>query len=141
MEFDIRAGKRVLYRKNNNWNIGELAQGSAKLDTEGLYLPIYPQEVFPQLHSSSYTWDEIEYTYANINDIFFDAIQLEDWIKDYKEYFMTKDEYIKFIESDEFEKNLENAFVSDGEYYYYPVSKYNKIWIEKQPFEFIVRSN
>ena len=52
---------------------------------------------------------------------------------------MNKEQYIQWIESEEFERNLEHAYVSDGEYVYYPVSKYNKTWIEKQPFEFIVR--
>lgn len=142
MELDIHAGKRILYKKNNNsWNVGELAQASAKLNIDGLFLPVYPQEIFYLIHSSSYTWDEPDYIYININDIFLEAMPLEDWIKDYKKYFMTKEEYIEFIESDEFEKALENSYVSDGEYIYYPVNKYTRNWIEKQPFDYIVRSD
>ena len=47
----------------------------------------------------------------------------------------------KIIELDDFEKNLESAWVSDGEYYYYPVTKFNENWIRKQPFEYIMRGN
>ena len=52
---------------------------------------------------------------------------------------MTKEEYIEFLESDEFERTIEQAWVSDGEYYYYPVSKYSASWILKQPFDYVVR--
>lgn len=124
MEFDIHAGKRVLYKVNGHWNVGQLEAGAAVLDKNGLYLPIVNRQ-----------------DYVNINDIFFDAVPVNDYIKDYKEYFMTREEYIQFIESEDFVKNIENAYVSDGEYMYYPVSKYNKNWIEKQPFKYIVRNN
>ena len=130
MNFNIRAGMRVLYKLNNQWNIGTLEESALHvLNSHGLYLRIIPKNN-----------SEITY-YAEINDIFFDAFKLDDWIKDYPKYFMTKEDYIKFIESDEFEKNLENAWVSDGEYGYYPVSKYNRTWIEKQPFDYVVRSD
>ena len=41
--------------------------------------------------------------------------------------------------SDDFERALEEAWVSDGEYYYYPVSTYTEKWIDKQPFTYIMR--
>ena len=142
MELDIHAGKRILYKKNNNsWNVGELALAQAQLKADGLFLPVYPQELFYIIHSNSYTWDEPEYIYVNINDIFLEAMPLEDWMKDYSEYFMTKEQYADFVESEDFDKATENAYVSDGEYYYYPVSKYTRNWIEKQPFKYIIRSN
>ena len=56
-------------------------------------------------------------------------------------HFEDNRDYIKFIESDEFDKRLENACVSDGEYGYYPVSKYSRQWLEKQPFDYIVRGD
>ena len=92
-------------------------------------LPIKPKDNDEEIH------------YAEINQIFFDAFKLEDWIKDYPKYFMTKEDYIKFIESEDFDKRLENACVSDGEYGYYPVSKFSRAWIEKQPFDYIIRSD
>lgn len=142
MELNIRAGMRVLYKKNNsNWLIGEIAEGNAAINEHGLYIPVWAEKELEKVHAKNYTWDEPDCTLINVNDIFFDAIKLDDWIKDYPKCFMKKEDYIKFIESDEFEKNLETAYISDGEYTYYPVSKYSRQWLEKQPFEYIVRSD
>ena len=134
MELNIRAGMRVLYKKNSsNWLIGEIGGGNAAINEDGLFLPIWS--------GKNNLSNEHDCTLVNVNDIFLDAAPLDESIKMYKEYFMTKDEYINFIESDEFEKNIENAHFSDGEYIYYPVSKYSKSWIEKQPFDYIVRGS
>ena len=54
---------------------------------------------------------------------------------------MTKEDYIIFTESEDFERARENAYFTDGEYVYYPVSKFSKSCIEKQPFEYVVRSD
>lgn len=129
MENKIRAGMRVLYKQNGQWHVGELAQAAAYVD-KGLYLPVIQKE---NLYTST------DHIMIEINDLFLDAFPIEDWIKDYSEYFMTKEDYIKFIENDEFDKRLENAYVSDGEYGYYPINKYNANWIMKQPFNYIVR--
>jgi hypothetical protein len=132
MELDIHEGKRVLYKHNGQWEVGELTEAhNTKLTNKGLYLSIIPKEFIGQ--DASYLHD------AEINDIFLDATPIEDYWRDYKDIFMTKEEYIKFIESEDFVKASEQAYVSDGEYYYYPISKYNKNWIEKQPFEYVVR--
>jgi len=132
MELDIHEGKRVLYKHNGQWKVGELTEAhNTKLTNKGLYLSIIPKEFIGQ--DASYLHD------AEINDIFLDATPVEDYWRDYKDIFMTKEEYIKFIESEDFIKASEQAYVSDGEYYYYPISKYNKNWIEKQPFEYVVR--
>lgn len=142
MELNIRAGMRVLYKKNgSNWLVGEISNGTASINENGLYLPIWAEHELEKVHSKNYTWDEPDCSLININDIFFDAFPLEDWVKDYPKYFMTKEDYIKFIESDEFDRHLENACVSDGEYGYYPISKYTRAWIEKQPFKYVVRSD
>ena len=131
MELNIRAGMRVLYKQgNSNWMTGTIHKGTAEINEQGLWIPIMPKDN---------TWEE-EIHYAEINQIFWDAFPIDDWIKDYSQYFMTKEDYIKFIESEEFDKRLENACVSDGEYGYYPVSKYSRQWIEKQPFNYIIRS-
>jgi hypothetical protein len=130
MKLDIYAGKRVLYKHNGQWAAGTILDGTALINKEGLLIPVIPTKQANEC-----------VMYIDINDIFLDAVPLDEWTKQYKEYFMTKDEYIQLIEAEDFEKNLEEAYVSDGEYIYYPVNKYNKTWITKQPFDYIVRGN
>lgn len=126
MNLNIHAGMRVLYKENNQWHTGTLKDGIAYITSEGLYLRIAPV-------------DGTEEVTNGLNEIFFDAFPIEDWMRIYKENFMTKEEYINFIEEDDFDKRLENAFVSDGDYGYYPVNKYTRAWLEKQPFDYVVR--
>ena len=134
MELNIRAGMRVLFKwKNSNWKTGYISEGSADVEKDGLYIPIITKSAPEEEGCEAY---QIE-----INDIFFDAIKLDDWIKDYPQYFMTKEDYIKLTEEEDFDRQRENAYVTDGEYIYYPVSKFSKSWIEKQPFDYIVRSD
>jgi len=128
MEINIHAGMRVLYKQgNSNWMIGTIHKGTAEVNEQGIWIPIVPLDIENELH------------YAEINNLFLDVVPLEDWHKQYKEYFMTKEEYIKFIESEDFDKHNENAYVSDGEYSYYRINKFNESWINKQPFDYIVR--
>lgn len=128
MECNIKAGMRVLYKQgNSNWMIGDLMAGNTEINEQGLWLPIVPKDA---------TSDE-EIHYAEINQIFLDATPLDDWMK---ERLLTKEDYIKFVESEDFNKATEHAWVSDGEYYYYPISKFNAIWINKQPFDYVIRS-
>lgn len=132
MELDIHEGKRVLYKHNGQWEVGELTEAhNTKLTNKGLYLSVIPKEFIGQ--DALYLHD------AEINDIFLDATPVEDYWRDYKDIFMTKEDYLTFIESEDFVKASEQAYVSDGEYYYYPISRYTKNWIEKQPFEYVVR--
>ena len=128
MEFDIRADKRVLYKNgNSSWLVGTICHTeNAEVNEQGVWIPIAPIDTEGEIH------------WAEIHHIFTDGAELDDWMKD---YLVTKEEYIKIIESDDFEKNLESAWVSDGEYYYYPVTKFNENWIRKQPFEYIMRGN
>ena len=135
MEFKIHEGMRVLYKHNNQWEVGVLIEANnTKLTEKGLFLSVIPKE-FIDTNDIPFLHD------AEINDIYFDATPLEDWVKQYPQYFMTKEDYIKLTQEEDFDRQRENAYVSDGEYMYYPVSKYSKSWIEKQPFEYIVRSN
>ena len=107
---------------------------SNTINFKGIYLPIVPKE-FMHLER-----EDVPYVqYAEINQIFTDAQPVDESIKSYEEYFMTKERYCDFVESEDFNKALENSYVSDGEYIYYPISKYNRIWIEKQPFDYVVR--
>ena len=142
MDFNIHAGMRILYKKNgSNWLIGTIKHGTSFIDEDGLYLPVWTKEGIDN-HISAGDYKEDECTViVNINDIFFDAAKLDDWVKDYPQYFMTKEDYIKMTQKEDFDRQHENAYVSDGEYMYYPVSKYSKSWIEKQPFDYIVRSD
>lgn len=128
MEFNIRAGMRVLYKQgNSNWMVGTIMTGLAEINEQGLWIPIIPLKS-----------EEDEIHYAEINQIFLDAMPLDNWMK---ERLIKKEDYIKIINSDDFDKHLENAWVSDGDYYYYPISKYNEIWINKQPFDYVIRSD
>ena len=127
MDLNIHAGQRVLYKHNGQWAVGTLEESDMhSLTGVGLFLRIIPQDQPDVIHI------------AEINEIFLNAVELNPWYKD-TEYFMSKEDYLKFIESEDFERARENAFFTDGEYVYYPVSKYSKSWIEKQPFDYIVR--
>lgn len=129
MELDIRAGKRVLYKHCGQWAVGTLEESNAQsLTGVGLFLRIIPKDEENIVHI------------AEINEIFFDTHPVEDWMKQYHNL-MTKEEYIKFIDSEDFERNTEEAWVSDGEYYYYPITKFTANWIMKQPFDYVVRNN
>lgn len=134
MKPSIYAGKRILYKDGaSSWLIGEVDKRPAEVNEQGVWIAIIPQEFFGKTP---------EYVkYSEINQIFTEAFKIEDWIKEYKRYFMTKEEYIHFLETEDFNKQTENAYFSDGEYGYYPISKYTKNWIEKQPFEYIVRGD
>ena len=132
MALDIYAGKHVLYKNGNSgWLVGTLQKTKvAEVNEQGVWLPVIPKGMDA----------EEEIHWAEINNLFLEAFPLNDWVKDYPQYFMTKEDYIKFIGSDDFDRQLENAWVSDGEYGYYPISKFSKSWIEKQPFDYIVRT-
>ena len=131
MTLDIYAGKHVLYKNGNSgWLVGTLQETkSAEVNEQGIWLPVIPKNTEDEVH------------WAEINNIFLEAFPLNDWIKDYPQYFMTKEDYIKLTQEEDFDRQRENAYVSDGEYIYYPVSKYSKSWIEKQPFDYIVRGD
>lgn len=128
MKVDIYANKRVLYKHNGGqWVVGHLMNGNAVINEKGLFIPVVSKE------------NEDSYENIEINDLFLDAILVDEWMKQYDDLFMTKENYINFIEDAEFTRAIERAYVSDGEYIYYPVSKYTRNWLEKQPFEYIVR--
>lgn len=126
MSVKVRAGARVLYKNGNSgWLVGTVMEGKAEVNTLGVFIPIIEKDVNP----------EEEYAWSEITELFTDAQPVESWMK-----LIPKEDYIKIIEDEDFEKNLELAFVSDGEYYYYQVNKFNKNWIMKQPFDYIIRS-
>lgn len=139
---NICAGMRVLYKKNTgNWLVGEINDGHAIVGRTGILLPILTEKSFRTIAKQAYTLsDDIQIIYVPLTSIFFDSFPIQEGIKEYSEYFMTKEDYIRFIESEDFDKRSEQAYVSDGEYGYYPVNKYTKAWLEKQPFDYIVRS-
>ena len=131
MELNIHAGKRVLYKHNGQWTVGTLEESDMhSLTGVGLFLRIIPKDQPDVIHL------------AEINEIFLDAQPVEDWMKQYHQL-MPKEEYIQIVERDDenFVKALEQVYVSDGEYYYYPITKFNRTWIEKQPFDYVVRFN
>jgi len=125
MKIDIRAGKHVLYKQNKQWRAGVLLPAAARVDENGLYVMVGEPDGFEES--------------VELNDLFLDAVPLDDYYKRDSDIFMTKEEYIDFIESDDFIKGAETAYISDGDYIYYPISKYNRAWLEKQPFDYVVR--
>ena len=132
MDNKIRAGQRVLYKDgNSSWLIGIIDHGNAEVNDTGIWLPIIPIQ-FTHMER-----DDVPYVqWVELSTLFTEGQPLESWMQP-----INKSEYIKIIQSEDFEKALENAWVSDGEYYYYPVSKFSENWIMKQPFNYILRSN
>lgn len=132
MEIKIHAGQRVLYKHEGQWNVGKLTnQMPPELTEKGLFVFVIPKdymdaEKVPYLHD------------AEINNLYLDAKPVEDWMAEYHQL-ITMDEYVEFVNSEDFDKNAEDAYVSDGEYYYYSISKFNEQWLRKQPFAYIVR--
>ena len=131
MALNIYAGKHILYKNGNSgWLVGTLQETkSAEVNEQGVWLPVIPKNTEDEVH------------WAEINNIFLEAFPLDDWVKDYPQYFMTKENYIILTEGEDFDRAREEAYFTDGEYVYYPVSKFSKSWIEKQPFEYVIRSD
>lgn len=132
MDLKIHNGMRVLYKHNGQWCVGKLTnQMSPELNEKGLFVFVIPKDYMDA--------EEVPYLHdVEINDLFLEAVPVEDWMSQYG-YLMPKEKYIEFIQSEDFDKNIEHAYVSDGEYYYYNVNKYSEQWLNKQPFDFIVR--
>lgn len=130
MKINIHAGQRVLYKNGNSgWLVGTIHEGNAEISPLGLFVPVIPlgEDQKKEIH------------WAEINDIYLEAEPVEEWMRTYG-YIMTKEEYMDFVESEDFERSTESSYVSDGEYYYYPVSKFTRNWLMKQPLNYIVRS-
>ena len=126
METKIHAGRRVLYKHNSGWKPGELLANSARLTSEGLYFSIMNQEGIM----------EQDVLYDNL---YLDGVQLQDWEQDPSNGVLFEvEEFLQKMEEEELTKNDGTAYVSDGEYRYYPVSTFTKNWIKKQPFRYIV---
>lgn len=129
---NIHAGQRVLYKHNGQWNVGKLTnQMPPELTEKGLSVFVIPNDYMDA--------EEVPYLHdAEINNLYLDAKPVEDWMAEYHQL-ITMDEYVEFVNSEDFDKNAEDAYVSDGEYYYYSISKFNEQWLRKQPFAYIVR--
>lgn len=129
---NIHAGQRVLYKHNGQWNVGKLSnQMPPELTEKGLFVFVIPKDYMDA--------EEVPYLHdAEINNLYLDAKPVEDWMAEYHQL-ITMDEYVEFVNSEDFDKNAEDAYVSDGEYYYYSISKFNEQWLRKQPFAYVVR--
>ena len=135
MKIDLYAGKHVLYKKgNSNWMVGVIDHSPAEVKEDGVWFSIIPQE-FTNLDPM-----DVPYVHhAELNSIYTEGFKIDPWTKENSEYFMSKAQYLEFIKDERFESKYENAYVSDGEYGYYPISNFSKVWLEKQPFDYIVR--
>lgn len=130
---NIHAGQRILYKHNGQWKVGELSSNSATVNEKGVFFFIIPREFIGR--------PEEEITYmddAEINNLYLEAKLVEDWMAEYHQL-VPINEYLEFIKSEDFDKNAEDAYVSDGEYYYYSINKFTEQWLKKQPFAYIVR--
>ena len=88
MAINIHAGKRVLYKNGNSgWLIGDIMEGNAEVNSTGVFIPIIP-------HGTNA--DE-EYHWAEINNLFLDAEELNQNLKMYPEYYMSKEDYLNSI--------------------------------------------
>lgn len=130
---NIYAGQRVLYKHNGQWKVGELDALPATVNEKGVFFFIIPREFIGNSKSEIPYVEDVE-----INNLYLDAKPVEDWMAEYHQL-ITMDEYIEFIASEDFDKNAEDAYVSDGEYYYYSINKFTESWLKKQPFAYVVR--
>ena len=143
MELNIHADMRVLYKEEDNgpWKVGVIKEGEAYVDKRGIKIPVYPIETWKEMMDArNYEYAEVQVKWHTpyITNMRFESTELQDWMKD---SLLTKEEYVKVIQSEDFHRSTEVAWVSDGEYYYYPVSKFNDVWVMKQPFDYILRMN
>ncbi len=126
METKIFAGRRVLYKHNSGWRVGELLPNGVKLTPEGLFFSI--------MNVDGILEPQIPYEH-----LYFDSVELKDWERDPSNGVLyTVDDFLQKMEDEELTKNDGLAYVSDSEYRYYPVSTFTKNWIKKQPFQYIV---
>lgn len=130
---NIHAGQRILYKHIGQWKIGELDTIPPIINDKGVFFYIIPYEFIGKPHNEVKYVDD-----AEINNLYLEAKPVEEWMREYKQL-ITKDEYLQIIQEEDFDKNGETAYVSDGEYYYYPINKFTEQWLNKQPFDFIVR--
>lgn len=143
MNIDIHAGMRGLVKINGSWCPCELVESEdTRVTPKGLYL----QSLLINMSNDGEdieNEDTIDHEYCEelLQNYFLEAFPIDDWVKEHSKYFMTKEDYITFIEDEDFNRQLENAYVSDGKYGYYSVAKYTRNWIEKQPFKYIVRGD
>lgn len=127
MNTDIYAGKRVLYKQNSGWQVGELLPNGIKLNSEGLYFNVMDL-VTGNMESN-----------ILFENLFLDGEELQDWQKDMSNgvLFTVEDFIEQVLEDEDFSSNEGKAYMSDGEYYYYPVSKLNKTWLKKQNLHYV----
>ena len=127
MELKIYANKPVLYKNGNHcWRPGVLSAENVKLTNDGLTFTVI-------------NYDGSKEMGIRYEELFLDAQELQDWEQDPKNgVLFTIDEFIQKIEDEEIDARSGLAYVSDGHYKYYPVSKFTANWIRKQPFDYIV---
>ena len=125
---NIYANQRVLYKgPNHAWRVGHLVMNGALLQSDGLFFMVQDEETNgTELHVA-------------LNDLFLDARELQDWVRDRDNHFLyTKEEFISMLQDEDFDIRSGTAYMSDGEYEYYKVAHFNENWINRQPFKYIV---
>lgn len=121
---DIYSGMRVLFKNGYGWKVGELQ--AANLDAKGLSFSVI------DINGN-------EITEIDASNIFFNARVLDGWEKDLENgIVMYKEDFIKDIEEGNVTKADGDAYISDGEYQYYPIAIWTANWLNKQPFDYVV---
>ena len=127
MELKIYANKPILYKQGNHgWRPGVLSPENVKLTPDGLFFTVI-------------THDGTKEPNVRFEELYLEAQELKDWEQDPQNgVIFSTDEFIQKIEDEELTVRDGLAYVSDGHYKYYPVSKFTENWIRKQPFDYIV---
>ena len=125
---NIYAGQRVLYKTNNTtWKPGYLIMNGAILGKDGLRFMV--QDPDGQKTDMG----------IPISNLFLEAEELQDWEKDVNNGVLyTKNDFIELLNDEDFDPKIGDGYVSDGEYRYYRIAHFNKGWINKQPFDYII---
>lgn len=111
-------GMPILFKNGYGWQSGKLFRADLNNNL-----------TFSVLDNNEHQIDNI-----SCENIFFHAHRLEDWEYD---YLYDKEEFLERYQDEEFTPITHSAFVSDGVYVYYRVDKWNKNWLDKQPFEYV----
>lgn len=117
----IYRGMRVLFKEGHGWEVGEL--NAAEL---GEF----------ELTFSVVDIDGNEHKNIQADKIFFNSRYLELW--EQQNCLYTKEEFILCIKAEQLSAATHNAWMSDGEYVYYSVGRWNENWINKQPLEYVL---
>ena len=122
MEFNVYRGQRVLYKDRGGWTPATLEWAS--LRPEGLFFDVRND-------------NETRIPDLRPDQLFTNGKELDEWMKD-DDVCIEKEKFAQMIEEGEIVDCDGDAFMSDGDYYYYSVPRLNANWVRKQPLKYVV---